>query len=540
VPERESGGASPRYRAFISYARRDAAFGKRLHRRLEGYRLPGRLVGRAGAHGPIPARLAPIFRDREEFPAADDLSAQVRAALEASDSLIVVCSPAAVASPWVTREIETFRALHPDRPVLAALAGGEPASAFPDALMRRDADGAVHEPLAADFRNVGDGDRLGLLKLIAGVAGVRLDELVQRDAQRRVRRVTAVTAGALTATLAMGLLTLVALNARMEAERQRGEAEGLVEFMLTDLRTKLRGVGRLDVMAAVNRRALAYYSDQDLARLPPDSLGRRARLFHAMGEDEELLGDMPAASQDFKEARRATGALLAAAPDDPQAIFDQAQSEYWVGSVDMLGCDPKRAKVPFREYARLADRLIAIDPKSAINLREGGYAQGNLCENALEQPVEKGEAMRACAASLEFMQRAAHAAQPPKDIDADVANHEGWLADAYHANGDREAAMTHRIAQEAILKSMLEADPNNKARLKDWIGEQRGRALLEREMGRKDLALLRLLKARAQIEQLIAFDPKNQLWKAQLALIDNDLSPKPAAMSQMRRTKCAG
>jgi hypothetical protein len=125
-------GTEPaRYRAFISYSHRDAAFGRALHRRLEAYRLPRRLVGLATARGPAPSRLSPIFRDREELAAADDLSVEVRAALAASGALIVVCSPNAYGSSWVSREVELFRELHPGRPVLAALIDGEPGEAFP-------------------------------------------------------------------------------------------------------------------------------------------------------------------------------------------------------------------------------------------------------------------------------------------------------------------------------------------------------------------------------------------------------------------------
>ena len=260
----------PKYWAFISYSHKDADFGRRLHRRLETYSLPRRMVARAIGRGVVPRRLAPIFRDREEFSAANDLSTEVRAALQISRSLIVVCSPAAAASPWVAREVETFRALHPDRPVLAAIREGEPPACFPDALRRHDATGLAIEPLAADFRKGRDGAELGLLKLIAGILGIGLDELVQRDAQRRTQRVTAVTAAALVGMLAMGVLTIFALNARAEADRQRNEAEGLVEFMLTDLRDRLKGVGRLDIMAAVNERTLHYYADQDISSLPPE------------------------------------------------------------------------------------------------------------------------------------------------------------------------------------------------------------------------------------------------------------------------------
>ncbi|PHQ62675.1 MAG: hypothetical protein COC10_10280, partial [Sphingobium sp.] len=53
------------------------------------------------------------------------------------------------ASRWVEAEIALFRELHPDRPVIAALVEGEPADSFPAALLARDPDGAVHEPIAA-------------------------------------------------------------------------------------------------------------------------------------------------------------------------------------------------------------------------------------------------------------------------------------------------------------------------------------------------------------------------------------------------------
>src|SRR5205085_5000642 len=120
--------------------------------------------------------------------------------------------------------------------------------------------------------------------------GLGLDDLVQRDATRRVRRVMAVTAGALAAMLVMAVMVVIAISARREAEHQRAEAEGLIEFMLTDLGSRLRGVGRLEVMEAVNSRALGYYANQgDPADLPPDSLQRRARVLHAIaGVDLDL------------------------------------------------------------------------------------------------------------------------------------------------------------------------------------------------------------------------------------------------------------
>ena len=291
------------FRAFVSYSHADAAVAQKLHRKIETYRLPDHLRDRK-ASAPDDGRLGRIFRDREDLPAAADLSGSVKRALAGSQALIVICSPDARASIWVAREIELFRALHPDRPVLAALVRGEPEEAFPESLL----EGA--EPLAADLRKEGDGWRLGFLKIVAGVAEVPLDALVQRDASRRIRRVMAVTGGALVALLVMIGMTIYAVQSRNEAQRQQAAAEGLVEYMLTDLREKMDDVGRLEIMDSVNKRAMDHYSQQD--ELSP----LQASILRLMAEDDERRGDTESALTKYRKGLRITETLLLAEPEN--------------------------------------------------------------------------------------------------------------------------------------------------------------------------------------------------------------------------------
>jgi hypothetical protein len=500
-----------RYRAFISYSHRDGAFAARLHRRLEGYVLPRRL-------GAV-RRLTPIFKDREELSAAGDLSVQVRAALAVSDCLIVICSPAAAASPWVGREIETFRDLHPDRPVLAALLEGEPAEAFPPALSA----GGL-EPLAADFRKQGDGERLALLKLVAGMAGLGVDQLVQRDAQRRLRGVMAVTAASVAAMLAMGAMTILALSARAEADRQRAQAEGLVEFMLTDLRDRLQGVGRLDVLTTVNRRALAYYGGQSLDRLPPASLQRRALLLQAMGEDDTARGDLPAALGQFLEARRVTAALLAADPKNPDRIWAQAQSEYWVGYIAYLRRQPQPAKAAWRQYRTLSAELAERDPRNARFIRELAFAEGNLCSIAVDLEKDAAEALATCTRSLSLMAKAVRLAPEHPEWLLDLANRHAWLADALELTRDYAGAKRQRLSQEALLDAMLAKDPENLKLRENWTGAQRalGRiAYFQRDFA---AARTRTQTVRATLTAMTRADPENQLWRDQLDKADRTLT----------------
>ena len=87
-----------RYRAFISYSHQDKSWADWLHKALETYAIPRKLVGQSTAAGVIPKRLAPIFRDRDELASAHDLGGKVNAALAQSANLIVICSPRASGS----------------------------------------------------------------------------------------------------------------------------------------------------------------------------------------------------------------------------------------------------------------------------------------------------------------------------------------------------------------------------------------------------------------------------------------------------------
>ncbi len=181
-----------RYKAFISYSHQDEHWARWLQHALEKYRVPRRLVGKQGRFGEIPARLAPVFRDREDLSSAASLSESVQQELAAAETLVVICSPAASQSRWVSEEIKAFVALGRADRIYALIVDGDPQAVdpvercFPDVLTEDKGSGA-QEPLAADARKWADGKVLARLKLVAGILGIRLDDLRQREMQRRRR-----------------------------------------------------------------------------------------------------------------------------------------------------------------------------------------------------------------------------------------------------------------------------------------------------------------------------------------------------------------
>ena len=156
-----------RYRAFISYSHSDERWAQWLHRALEAYRVPRRLVGRETAFGPVPERLAPVFRDREELATATNLGETLTRALAESATQIVICSPRGGAVALGQRGDPDVQAARPRGPHLLPdrlrRAGrlGRPGTAdeecFPNALIHAmGADGELtderSEPIAADVR----------------------------------------------------------------------------------------------------------------------------------------------------------------------------------------------------------------------------------------------------------------------------------------------------------------------------------------------------------------------------------------------------
>ncbi|MET0180788.1 MAG: TIR domain-containing protein [Novosphingobium sp.] len=506
-------GALPHYAAFLSYSHADDPTARRLHRWLEGYRLPRRLIGLRGEYGEVPLRLKPIFRDIEELPAAVDLSAQVRAALADSAALVVLCSPSAAASKWVTREISYFRSLHPDRPIFAALIAGEPSQAIPPEL-------AAHgEPAAADLRGGREAQRLGMLKLVSGLCGIGLGQLVQRDAQRRIRRISAVTLVSLVTTAAMAFSTASAISSGAEAERQRREAESLVEFMLTDLRDRLEGVGRLDILMSVNRRALQHYAGQRLERLKPGDLERRARLLHAMGEDEERRGDLVRALDQFTEARRTTAALLARSPDDPDRIYAHAQSEFWAALIDWRRNRPDAAEAGFRRYSALAARLHAKDPGNPEWMMEAGYAANNLGMVALRSRHDPVVAEKEFSRSIGHFANAAKRRPRDTELQLELADAYGWLADAQRAQGHGGDALANRTRQRGLLIGLTKADPLNQLIVENLAAVELAISRLLLAAGRVGEAQERLAGVHARSAGLLARDPENDAYRLQNQIV---------------------
>jgi WD40 repeat protein len=150
--------------------------------------------------------LRPIFLDEEEL-AAGSLSGRLYSALEASDALIVVASPAAANSDWVAQEVRWYAEHKPQAHILPIIAAGTPNAAlgieecFPPALRRKSIALGDHdnsnEAYGPDVRIFGEEG--AFLRIAAGLLGVGVGLLLDRHREReaaekrKLQRLTGIT-----------------------------------------------------------------------------------------------------------------------------------------------------------------------------------------------------------------------------------------------------------------------------------------------------------------------------------------------------------
>lgn len=535
------------YFAFLSYSHADAKDADWLHGELENFRVPSSLAGKLTGNGVIPKRLVPIFRDRQELAAAHDLTGEIRQALHGSRCLIVLCSPAAAKSHWTNAEIEEFKRIHPEGCVIAAIVAGEPFASeipgrekeecFPPAIRQKydrrgRATGKRAEPLAADLRESGDGRRLGLLKVVAGILGLGLDDLVQREHLRRQRRLAGIAAGSLAGMLVATALALTAIESRDEARDQRRAAESLVEFMLGDLKDKLEPIGRLDVLDSVGARALAYYETQDMTDMSDDALGQRSKAMTLLGQVARDRGDLQSAQRFFEEAAKGSAEVVERDPADPERLYEHAQNIFWMADVSRQRGHTERTEAGLREYKRLADRMVALEPDNMQWRMERQSADANLGV-ALYERRRFDEAIAQFHQALQHISALAVANPSNTDFQKSLTESQTWLASALTAAGRLSEARQLRERHVAGLHARLKRTGDMEYRQK-LVPAERYLGQLYLFSGRVEDALERFRTAVAESEALLSRDSDNRRWSFFAARARIDLGQALIATGRSR------
>ncbi len=203
---------------------------------------------------------------------------------------------------------------------------------------------------------------------------------VQRMIDKPKRRIR-VAAAALAVALLLGGAAKYALDitaARRDAERRRDQAEGLLRFMVGDLRRKLEAVGRLDVLDGAASHALAYFSSLSPDEMTGDDLNHNALALAQLGEARDKEGKLPEAIKLFEQSVRFGAAAVRRDPSNDEWQLTLSNAHFWLGDALRRKGDGARTLENFRAYYVISQRLAARHPNDPQYQAEVSYAHGNL------------------------------------------------------------------------------------------------------------------------------------------------------------------
>jgi len=261
----------------------------------------------------------------------------------------------------------------------------------------------------------------------------------------------------------MGFTTLQAVEARNDAQTARGEAEGLVEYMIKDLKFKLEPVGRLDLLEGIGDKAVEYYDRQDIKSLNDDSLNRQAAARQVLAQVHLDAGRMNEAQAEIEAAADLTREVFERNPDDTDAIFAHAQSEYWVGQYYRRQGKLAEMEKPWREYDRLAQVLYETDPTNFDWVMEAAWGKNNLGFLARGYGTKKtaDDALENYTQALEFFKRADELKPDSKHVLQEIADTMSGKSYMLLALRDASSAREHARLHENFRVNLVKKFPND-------------------------------------------------------------------------------
>jgi serine/threonine-protein kinase len=344
------------------------------------------------------------------------------------------------------------------------------------------------------------------------------------DRPRRLRRNIGIAAlaviaiaGAVRYTIDLSRERNAAIAAREEADKRRGQAEGLIGFMVGDLRTRLAAVGRLEILDEVGTQALAYFASVPADTLTDEELYRRSQALHQLGQVRQARADLDGALKAYEESLAQAQEVVRRSPDNPTWQLGLGTSHFYVGDVKMRRNELADALTHFLAYKDIAERLAARDPSNFEWKLEQSYGHSNVAAIYQRQghlPAARDELLKVAALQIDL------AARKPDDLalQASRANNHNRLAIIQDGLGELEAAAATFAKELELYASILARTPQDTRIRRRLEVSHIFRSHVLRALGRTEDAGTHLAAAVSEAEALVALDPTNANWQRDLGV----------------------
>ncbi|MBV8758995.1 MAG: protein kinase [Deltaproteobacteria bacterium] len=393
-------------------------------------------------------------------------------------------------------------------------------------------------PLPIDRYETAAGLADELRRFLTGqLVGAHRYTAVQRVSRfvKRHRAAVTVSAVAIVGFAVGGTLALRNIvRARDEAQRaeriavtRKQAAERLIDYMFSDMKTRLAAAGRLDVLAGLGAEVRRYYAT--LARapggMPREDEIRWAEAIDLIGEAEHVSGKPDQAVATWREARDKLTALVDSghAPSAQRLRKMIARLDFETAEVfherGQLDKETERLQAAKQEF----DDLLKTDPTSVELLLSAADAHDHLGD-LLRNDGKVDQAFDQYSEAKTERERAT--SQANGKVTAEkmaLSTSHLKLGSVYQNRGDSQTALAEYQRALALRRELLEITPDDVVLQKSVLDVEDQLAELERQVGDNASAITAYRDALPVTQALVRRDPTNTEWARQRGNLLADL-----------------
>ncbi len=336
-------------------------------------------------------------------------------------------------------------------------------------------------------------------------------------AQRRRRVFAAIAAVAVVVLAVVTALAGQAIKASRQADLRRGQAEALIDFMLGDLRNKLKPIGRLDILDEVGDEALAYFDSIPREELSIDELSSLSRALTQIGELRWFQGRLDDALETFEKALALTQELVARNPSKLAWQKSLGETHYWVGFVSWRRGAVDDALKSFETFLAIAEHLVEEDPENPEWQLELMFAHNNI-GFVLEANSDLEGALAEYSICLSIVEDLLAQTPGDKGLLLELATSHNTIGHALEAQGKLREALDHYQMELTTRTSLAERDSADTSAQKRLASAHVFVGRVLEALGELDRSMGHLLKSLEILERLTAIDPNRLSWQRDLAV----------------------
>jgi tetratricopeptide (TPR) repeat protein len=304
---------------------------------------------------------------------------------------------------------------------------------------------------------------------------------------------------------------------RVLAEESRADAEKLVEFMMGDLRDKLEGIDRTDMLEGVTDKVRDYYASRpEAANL--EERHRRAQALFAIAKVMEDRGNLRGALSVLGDAQAELEVEAAAGPGDGEAERFLAMVHANKGDILWQQKDQDAALAEMQAALVLNEQLVAREPKIANWKRDLASTHSRLGKVLAARGDLKG-AIAHHRQALAVMERLAGRHPEQTSWQRDVIIEHNRLGDRLMDLGDLDAAVAEYRAGKTVVDRLLASEPDNAQFQSDLSISHESLADVLDTRGDRPGALAELNRALAIRRRLVELDAKSAFRKRALTVV---------------------